>query len=185
MKYLVLVLIVGILACKNINTDKQVNVLWEYIPHNHQINRDQQANTLIYGYQSILKGLASNDSSFLFQAASQLLLNTDSIIANIPKSDSLNQKLIVSEMNGLNGELAALLMESSPVALNKAVQMVSIELIHYLGQIGYQKSSIYIFDIPVDQQESLVWFSLSKTSKNPYNGQDKQIYTATQILQEP
>ena len=114
-----------------------------------------------------------------------MLANTDSIIAKVPATDTLQKYIVVAGLQGLNGELEALILDMHPLAVNAEIQMLSIELIHYLGQIGYQKSNIYIFKIPVDNKEDLVWLSLSKTSKNPYNNSDKEIYTATEILQEP
>jgi hypothetical protein len=184
-KYLAFLIIIGITACSSNNTSSESNRLWEYIPQNHHDSWDQDAFNIINGYQSILKGLTANDSSFLLAATQQLLANTDSIIKKVPTTDSLQQTIIVGGLQALNGELEALVLDTHPVAVNAEVQMLSIELIHYLGQIGYQKSNIYIFKIPVDNKEDLVWLGLSKTSKNPYNNLDKEMYTAAEILQEP
>lgn len=185
MKYLVFLILVGITACGSNNTSTGTNTLWEYSPQNHHDSWDQNALKIINGYQIVLKGLSTNDSSLLLEATHQILVNTDSIIKNVPISDTLQQNIIVAGLQALNGELEAIILDTHPVAVNAEVQMLSIQLIHYLGQIGYKKSNIYIFKIPVDNKEDLVWLSLTKTSKNPYNALDKEMYTASEILQEP
>ncbi len=184
MKYLVFLLLVGFTACNSNNSSTEQNTLWEYIPQNHHDNWDQDAFNIINGYLYVLKGLSTNDSVFLLASTRQLISNSDSIIKKVSATDSLQQKIVVASLHALNGELEALILDTHPVAVNAEVQMLTVELLNYLGQIGFQKNNIYIFNIPVDNKEDLVWLSLSKTSRNPYNILDKELYTASQILQE-
>ena len=71
-------------------------------------------------------------------------------------------------------------MESSPTERIVGAQMLSLQWIHFLAAIGYQKQTIYIFS----DNEETHWMGLKNKSSNPFVSVGDVIYTPVQVLQE-
>jgi len=88
----------------------------------------------------------------------------------------------------LSAELKGLVMEQFINDIHLSFNMTSIQLLHLLGAIGYQKQSIYIFNTGVKkgemEEDGFTWLALTKKSSNPYLTNENQEVTAIQILQE-
>jgi hypothetical protein len=85
-------------------------------------------------------------------------------------------------------ELQGVVLEQYPEELNLAVNMASIQLLHLLGSIGYNKQAVYIFNTNGNkadmEEDGLLWISLNKKSINPYYNIENELVVANYILQE-
>jgi hypothetical protein len=68
------------------------------------------------------------------------------------------------------------------------MNMASIQLLHLLGEVGYNKQAVYIFNTNGKKEEleedGLLWLSLNKKSINPYYNTENELVSANYILQE-
>jgi hypothetical protein len=123
--------------------------------------------------------------AYLFEAAKNLVLLTDSFPVLNKSKDTVLDNNIKQGLVNINAELQGLLLETSWPEIYKATNMISIQWIHLLGEAGYKKHTIYIFNTPTDlQEDEFNWFSFNKTARDPYHSNNKEGVVAQQILQE-
>lgn len=165
-KYLLIITCFGIFACTSQSTSNPVENVWHFSPAHNNLIIDHNWQPLIAKYQDILTGLANKDSLYLHNATREL----------IKMSDSLSP---------LNAELQGVLLANNPNELNMAVHMTGVQILNMLAAIGYKEHTIYIFNVS-DQafEDGLIWFGLTKTARDPFHGEKRNLITATQILQE-
>lgn len=176
---------ISIVSCQGSSSSSTNNTLWAYQPKNNQLSFDHDCQPLLGSYQDVLKGVQATDTAYLYQAAKHMVLLTDSFpIINHSNDTLLNNNLKQGLVN-INAEVQGLLFETNWPEIYKATNMISIQLIHLLGEAGYKQHTIYLFNTPSDlQEEGFNWFSFNKTTRDPYHPNFKEGVVAQQILQE-
>ena len=181
----VAIIVMLILGCKDSEKATLDNSLWEFIPQNHQTAFDNACQPLLVNYQDFLKGLVGMDTVYLFNSAKNLAALTDSFPAIENLKDSLLIYTIQQGLVNIHAEIEGLLLETSWPEIYKASNMISLQLIHLLGNAGYQNRTIYIFNTSSDlQEDELHWLGLTKSSRDPYHPNNKEWVLAQQVLQE-
>lgn len=183
-KYLIVIIAVLLIGCENNNKLTEETILWEFHPTNHQEQWDLQAFQLINEFQAIQNNFNVNDTLTLKTAIQQLINTTDTLIAHTTTIDSLTQNTWMAGLQSFRNELEALILEPDPVLMQDQWNMSTIAFIHFLADIGYAKTNVYIFQITQDEKE-IYWVGDSKTSKNPFDQKDRKEYKANFTLQEP
>ena len=85
----------------------------------------------------------------------------------------------------IHAEIDGLLLENSWPEIYKASNMISLQLIHLLGNAGYQLHTVYIFNTSSDlQEDGFQWLGLTKSSRDPYHPNHKELVVAQEVLQE-
>jgi len=160
-----------------------------YLSQNNNPAIDKACQPLILQYQEILKGMASNDTNYIFNVTRSYIQITDSLTAlNLVADTNLQQNFNFGVI-ALNAELKGLLTASTESDFLKeikfSVNMVGIQLIHLLGQVGYKQQTIYIY-LANDQQmeDGLKWMSWQKTMRDPFHPNVRSMLTADQVLQD-
>ena len=184
MKYLIVIIAVLLKGCENNNTLKEETILWEFHPKNHQDQWDLQAFQLVNQYQAIQNNISMNDSLVFKSTLQQLINTTDTLLIHSTAKDSLTQNIWVSGLQTFKNELEALMLETEPTEKHTQFNMCTVSFIHFLADIGYTKTNIYIFQKP-DEEDAYFWFGSTKTSKNPFDPSDRKEYNASFTLQEP
>lgn len=184
MKYLIVIIVVLLMGCENNNTQKEESLLWEFHPKNHRDQWDNQAFQLVNQYQAIQNNILMNDSLVFKSTLQQLINTTDTLLIHSTATDSLTQNIWVSGLQIFKNELEALVLETEPLEKQTQFNMCTVSLIHFLANIGYTKTNIYIFQKP-DEEDAYFWFGSTKTSKNPFDPSDRKEYNASFTLQEP
>jgi hypothetical protein len=77
-----------------------------------------------------------------------------------------------------------LVLEQDTTQLKDQLKMCTVTLVHFLGDIGYKKTNIYVFQ-KMDEVNDWFWIGSEKTSKNPFDSEDRKEYNANFTLQEP
>jgi len=172
-------------SCKNTNPPAIYNSLWEFHPKNNQIAFDNACSPILLNYQEMLKGVLAKDTIYLYAALKNLANLTDSFpLLDAPKDSSLNHELKQGWIN-MNAEIQGLLAETEWVEIYPSINMISIQLIHLLGEAGYQRQNIFIFTSAIEgQEDGFNWLGIAKTSRDPYHPDNKKFIQAQQILQE-
>lgn len=172
-------------SCQGSSTSTTGNSLWSYHPQNNQLSFDNACQPLLLSYQEILKGMQATDTAYLYEAAKKLVVLTDSFpVLNQSKDSVVNNNLKQGLVN-LNAEAQGLLFETNWPEIYKATNMLTIQLIHLLGEAGYKQHTVYIYNTPSElQEDGLNWFSFLKTMRDPYHSNQKEGVVAQQILQE-
>jgi hypothetical protein len=176
---------ISIGSCQGSTSSSTNNSLWAFSSKNNQGSFDNACQPLLLSYQDLLKGIQARDTAYLYGAAKNLVLSTDSFpVLNNSTDTVLNNNLKQGLVN-ISAEVQGLLFENSWPEIYKSTNMISIQLIHLLGQAGYRKNNIYIFTTPTDlQEDGLNWFSFIKMTRDPYHPTNKEAVVAQQILQE-
>ncbi len=181
----VAIIVMLILGCKDSEKATLDNSLWEFIPQNHQTAFDNACQPLLVNYQDFLKGLVGMDTVYLFNSAKNLAALTDSFPILDNAKDSLLSYNIQQGLVNIHAEIEGLLLETSWPEIYKASNMISLQLIHLLGSAGYQDHTIYIFNTSSNlQEDELHWLGLTKSSRDPYHPNSKELVLAQQVLQE-
>jgi len=183
-KYLLWVLPLFILSCTNTSKEELGTELWEFHPQNHQSIWDQQAFTIINEYQVIQQNLKVNDTISYKMAIQNLIAITDTIVAHTSSTDSLTQNIWLTGLQNFRNELEALVLEQDPIQVQQQFNMCTVFLIHFLGDIGYRKTNMYIFQ-KEENEIGWFWIGATKTSKNPFDPLDRKVYNASFTLQDP
>lgn len=184
MKYLIVIIVFFLMGCENNNKLSDDSILWEFHPKNHQDQWDLQAFQLVNEYQSIQNNFTVSDSLAIKTAVQQLINLTDTILVGSTNTDSLTQNTWVLGLQTFKNELEALILETEPVEKKAQLNMCTVSFIHFLADIGYTKTNIYIFQKP-DEDDAYFWFGTNKTSKNPLDQTDRKEYNASFTLQDP
>jgi len=174
-----------LLSCNNDNPPSSNSALWAFQPKNNQNAFDNACQPILLNYQEVLKGVLAKDTTYLYAALKNLANLTDSFPAlNAAKDSSLNNELKQGWVN-INAEIQGLLAETEWLEIYKSTNMISIQLLHLLGEAGYQRQNIYVFTSAFDgQEEGFNWLNIAKTSRDPYHPDNKELIQAQQVLQE-
>ena len=179
---------IGALGCEQ-NTKKQTNnITWEYHATNNNPILDHQFSTLLNQYQELLKAMKNKDTNYLKLVVFNSIRKTDSL-ANLkmPIDSNLN-KIWDDGLININAELSATITNNKLNDLEEikmSVNMIGIQILNLLGQIGYKEHNIYIFNAKSNNvEDGYYWFGLQKSSKNPFENEKKQYDVAVALLQE-
>lgn len=174
-----------LLSCNNSNLPSSNSALWEFHPKNNQNAFDNACPRILLNYQEVLKGVLAKDTTYLYAALKNLANLTDSFPAlDAPKDSIINNELKQGWVN-ISAEIQGLRAETEWLEIYKSTNMISIQLLHLLGEAGYQSQNIYIFTTAFDgQEEGFNWLHIAKTSRDPYHPDNKELKQAQQILQE-
>ena len=185
MKYLIVLFSVSMLfSCTEQSNEDQESVYWAYHPQNHQDSWDQQAFILLDEYQKIQDNYSIADSVALKVTVQNLIATTDTILAHNNSVDSLTQTIWLPGLQSFRNELEAFTLEQDATQLNDQFKMCTVSLVHFLGDIGYNKTNMYVFQ-KMDGENDWFWIGSEKTSKNPFDKRDRREYSANFNLQEP
>jgi len=184
-RVLIAIIVMLILGCKDSEKADLNNSLWEFSPQNHQTAFDQACQPILVNYQDFLKGLAAMDTVYLINSAKNLATLIDSFPTVVISKDSLVSNQIQQGLVNIHAEIDGLLLETSWPEIYKASNMISLQLIHLLGNAGYQLHTIYIFHSISDlEEDGLHWMGLTKSSRDPYHSNNKELMLAQKVLQE-
>ena len=186
-KILLLGIVLVAIACNNSNyNEKNVNY-WTFNTHHDPI-LEEGSDRLLEQYGKLLQTVAIRDTTQIFTAAKDFIVLVDTIQKQVFSQDTSLQNKFQEELGHLSAELNGLVMEQYLNDIHLAFNMTSIQFLHLLGSIGYQKQSVYIFNSGVKkgdvEEDGFVWLALTKKSINPYLDNQNQEVTAIQILQE-
>lgn len=184
MKYLILIVPFFILSCSDSSSDNQEEVYWAFHAQNYHPNWDQQAFGLLNEFQNFQNNFTIADSISLKISAQNLIALTDTIIVHTTATDSLTQHIWLTGLQSIRNEIEALSLEQDPNLVKNQFKMCTVSLVHFLGDIGYKKTNLYIYQ-KLDDENDWFWIGDSKTSKNPFDKTDREVYKASFNLQEP
>lgn len=157
-------------------------VLWEYKASMNDTTIDNQLGILVDQYLSIYNGILLADTLSIKETTNHFIQFADTLMGKTVANDSIQQEIFVNGMINIKSEGEALLAETSNTEINFAFNMLSIQLLHLLGAMGYQKNNLYIFT--EQKEDPFIWFGISKNSRNPYEKGLGSLVTASQLLQE-
>lgn len=186
-KILLWVIVLVAFACNDSKwSEKKVNY-WTF-NHQHDPLLEEASDRLITQYAKLLQRVSEGDTVQVFAATRDFITLTDTLQNQIISSDTSLQKVFTQELGHLSAELKGLVMEQYLNDIYLSFNMTSIQLLHLLGAIGYQKQSIYIFNTGVKkgemEEDGFTWLAYTKKSHNPYLIKENQEVNAIQILQE-
>lgn len=182
MKFFLFLLFFIVYGCNNATEKIEQPDLWEYKASMNDTNIDQQLAVLVDQYLSIYNGFIQADTLSIKETTLQFIQYTDSIMGITVSTDSIQQAAFVNGLINIKSEAAALLTETTSKEINFAFNMLSIQMLHLLGEMGYQKNSLYIFT--ETKEDPFIWFGITKTSKNPFGNEVGKVLTASKVLQE-
>ncbi len=183
-KLLLFICSLFVFACSAPEISKRSAEYGDYQPSNHQRIWDTKAFYIWSDFQTLQTTMSSQDTLAIYTAVQKLKATTDTLLVQNTDTDSLTQTIWIGGLSNLSNELEALLQEKEMTEINTQFQMCTLNLLNFLGSIGYQKTNIYIFQIQLNEKD-IFWVNNVKTSKNPFNNKDRNIYTATHLLQAP
>jgi hypothetical protein len=184
--YLFIVFAFFMIGCASSENPALSKELWDFSPQNNQANFDKACLPLLMNYQELMKGVAADDTAYIYNAAKTLVQLTDSFPASLIgfKDSALNEQ-VKQSISNINAELQGLLAEESPAGMHMATNMVSIQFLNLLATTGFKEKSIYIFNVQdAKYEDGLIWFGWNKTANDPYHKEHKAEITASQFLQE-
>jgi len=187
-KLYIFILSIFLVACNSPEKQGVHKDLWTFVASNNNPQLDDLCTLMIKDYEGILQGLAKNDTADVFARAKALILRCDTLPNYFVTKDTTMSNLFKSGLVNLQDELQGVVLEQYPEELNMAMNMASIQMLHLLGKVGYNKQSVYIFNTngkKADlEEEGLLWISLNKKSINPYYNIENELVSANYILQE-
>lgn len=185
MKYLIFISFLTIFSsCTEQLNEEQESIYWTYHPQHHQDQWDQQAFLILSDYLNIQNNFSTFDTISLKNVVQNLLSTTDTILSHANTSDSLTQVIWVPGLQSFRNELEAFVLEHETNQLRDQLNMCAVSLVHFLGDIGYSKTNIYVFQ-KFDEANDWFWIGAEKRGKNPFNQLDRKEYSARFSLQEP
>jgi hypothetical protein len=184
----------GILACILIlscrGSEKHINFTVDYqFMAQHQNNMlDHQVGPVIMAYQELIKGLYQKDTSYIIQMTNNLVRMTDSLGGLKLDLDSTRQKIWTDGLGNLNAELQGVQLTDKGHELQEtkmSIHMCGLQLLNLLAQMGYKEHPIYIFTSQeINLEDGFIWLSVQKTSRDPYNSDNRKEISAQEVLQE-
>ena len=187
-KLYILIFSILIMSCNSTEKQGVYRDLWTFAASNNNPQLDDLCTLIIKDYEGILQGLAKNDTADLFARANAMRLRCDTLPDSFITKDTTMINLFKAGLVNFQDELQGVVLEQYPEELHLAVNMASIQLLHLLGSIGYNKQSVYIFNTNGNkadlEEDGLLWISLNKKSINPYNYIENELVSANYILQE-
>jgi hypothetical protein len=124
--------------------------------------------------------LQEQDSADLVLYGTNMIMLADSLSQQDLSLDTATNHAAIQGLTNIQYEMSAILMESSPAERIIGAQMLSLQWIHFLAAIGYQKQTIYIFS----DMEETYWMGLKNKSSNPFVSGGDVSYTPVYVLQE-
>jgi hypothetical protein len=124
--------------------------------------------------------LQEQDSADLVLYGTNMIMLADSLSQQDLSLDTATNHAAIQGLTNIQYEMSAILMESSPAERIIGAQMLSLQWIHFLAAIGYQKQTIYIFS----DMEETYWMGLKNKASNPFISSGDLIFTPVQVLQE-
>lgn len=182
---LIFIAVLGLFSCQNKSTQNESVALWSFAIQNHHDSWDNQVVQMVNNYIPQQSVFASNDTAAIYAAAGNLMAITDTLIVQLNSDDSLTQNVLLGGLTGFKSEMEALLYEKEQDKIAAQAQMCTLNLLNFLGAIGYQKSNIYVFEKEGEEDQVQYWIGFNKMSKNPFDPKDRKEYTASKYLQEP
>jgi hypothetical protein len=187
-KFYIFLLVIVIIACNNKEKQGVHKDLWTFEPAKNNPKLDELCIPIIHDYEVLIQCLIKNDTSDLKTKAKDLLLKLDTVSNSYTTNDTVMYLQFKSGLMNIQDEIQGVILEKYPEDLNIAMNMVSIQLLHLLGGIGFNKQSVYIFNANGNnanvEEDGLIWLSLNKKSINPYYNIKNELVTANYILQE-
>lgn len=187
-KLLLLILTIALFACNESEIQGVNKELWSFDASKNNPQLDNLCTPLVKDYEGLLQRLVNKDTADLFNKSKSLILKLDSLPHYFITKDTALLHLFTNNALNLKNELQGVLLEQYPEDLNLAMNMVSVQLLHLLGSIGYKKQGVYIFNSNGTkaslEEDGLIWISLNKKSINPYYNIDNELINANYILQE-
>ena len=187
-KFYMLLFAIALVACNEKEKQGVHKDLWSFNASRNNPQLDNLCTPIIQEYEGMLQGLAKKDTADLFNKSRNLILKLDTLPNQFITKDTAIFQLFKTGLLNLQDELQGVILEQHPEDLNLAMNMVSVQLLHLLGNIGYQKQGIYIFNTNGAktglEEDGLIWIALNKKSINPYYNIDNELVDANYILQE-
>ena len=187
-KFFVIMIAITLVACNNKEKQGLHNDLWTFDSTKNKPQLDDLCTPIIKDYEELLKGLAKNDTADLFAKSKELILRLDTLPKFYTTRDTAMFALFKTGLMNIQDELQGVILEKFPEDLNMAMHMVSVQLLHFLGSIGYNKQGVYIFNTNGNktsmEEDGLLWISLNKKSINPYYNIENELVEANYLLQE-
>jgi len=184
------IFILGILMV-SCNTPEKQGVhqnLWTFVASNNNPQMDDLCTIIIKDYEGILQGLAKNDTADVFARSKALIVRCDTLHNSFVTKDTAMINLFKTGLVNFQDELQGVVLEQYSEELNLAMNMASIQLLHLLGEFGYNKQAVYIFNTNGKkaelEEDGLIWISINKKSINPYYNTEIELVSANYILQE-
>jgi hypothetical protein len=188
LKYLFITLCIAFLACQNASNNNVPSNNWSFKPQNNSPILDKNAGVIILQYQQLVQGFVNKDTFYIKEKCAEFIRLTDSLSALNIIPDSNSQNVWEIGVQNINAELQGLNNTnlSNWEELYATFNMCSIQILNFLGAIGYQQNNIYIFNSNRGQnQDAFYWFGLQKNGKDPFNANYRAKQTlAAQVLQE-
>ena len=186
-KIRLLVIVLVTFACNDSQlSEKKVNY-WTFNSQ-HDPLLEQASDRLMVQYAKLLQTVSLGDTIRVFAAAKEFISLTDTLQNQFISKDTSLQNVFTQEVGHLSAELKGLVMEQYLNDIYLSFNMTSLQMLHLLGAIGYQKQSIYIFNTGVkkggEDEDGYTWLAYTKKSNNPYLNNENQEVTAIKILQE-
>jgi len=178
-RLLILFLMIAGMACGNKVNDTTDQLATKFVGERHDPILDQQIQPLLNQYFAIMANLQEQDSTNLQSFGTTMIELADSLIQQGVSLDTATNEVAIQGLMNIQNEMTAILMESNPEERIMGATMLSLHWIEFLGAIGYQKQTIYIFR----NNEESVWMGLKNIGTNPYQ-KDKVQYKPIQLLQE-
>lgn len=177
-KYLYSLCIFFLFACnQDANQEKEAS-LWEYHPTHFQANWDQQAFPLLQSFQHVQQTIGLADSVMVRHETQIILSQIDTLLVSASATDSNYQKYFIAALQTYRNEMEALNLESDPLLIKEQFNMCTLSLLQFLGNIGYQKTNIYIFEIQTGEKDWF-WIGDAKITRSPYYVDQSKQYTAS------
>ena len=177
-----------IVACSNPEKQGVHRDLWTFAASNSDPQMDNLCTIIIKDYEGILQGLAKNDTAEVFARSKALIVRCDTLPNSFVTTDTSMINLFKNGLVNFQDELHGVVLEQYSEELNLAMNMASIQLLHLLGEVGFNKQAVYIFNTNGKkaelEEDGLLWISLNKKSINPYYNIENELVSANYILQE-
>jgi hypothetical protein len=167
------------MACGEKANETTDQLATKFTAERHDPILDQQIQPLLNQYFAVMAHLQEQDSADLELYGTNMIVLADSLIQLNLSQDTATNKHAIQGLMNIQNEMSAILMESNPEERIIGAQMLSLHWIEFLGAIGYQKQTIYIFS----NKEENVWMGLKNIGTNPYQNDGVQ-YKPFQLLQE-
>ena len=156
-----------------------------FSPENNSEVIDNAYEPIILKYQDLLKGVMANDTAYLFTITRELIQLTDSLDKINYEQAPVTKDLFKMGLYNVNAELKGLLASETLTDIPMSMNMLSLQLLHALGQVGYKEKTIYIYSVSDKTiNDGLLWLSQQKSMRDPYHREQKTILNADQVLQE-
>jgi hypothetical protein len=168
------------MACGNKDNESMNKVVTKFSGERHDPNLDQKIQPLLNQYFAVLAHLQEQDSADLVLYGTNMIILADSLSQQDVSLDTATKHAAIQGLTNIQYEMSAILMESNPAERILGAQMLSLQWIHFLAAIGYQKQTIYIFS----DKEETHWMGLKNKSSNPFVSGGDVSYTPVQVLQE-